>query len=61
MITKELIELRRSELIKQRDEMMKNVYYANGAIAMLEELLIPPPAPLPPAPVPAKKKPKRKP
>jgi len=54
-MNREFIERRKAELIQQRDAMIVQVHAANGAIAMLEELLTPPPAPLPPAPVPAKK------
>lgn len=49
-MTRELLERRKAELIQQRDAMIVQVHAANGAIAMLEELLNPPPAPLPPPP-----------
>jgi hypothetical protein len=50
-MTRELIERRKGELIQQRDAMLANVQFANGAIAILEELLNPPPAqPAPPVP-----------
>lgn len=58
-MNRELIERRKAELIQQRDAMLANVQFANGAIAILEELLNPPPAPLPP-PASTKAPPKRK-
>ena len=41
-MTRELMERRKAELIKQRDAFVANLQFANGAIAMLEELLNPP-------------------
>lgn len=38
-MTRELMERRKAELIKQRDAFVANLQFANGAIAMLEELL----------------------
>lgn len=49
-MNRELLERRKAELIQQRDAMIAQVHAANGAIAMLEELLNPPPALLPPPP-----------
>jgi len=47
-MNREFIERRKAELIQQRDAMIVQVHAANGAIAMLEELLNTPAAPAPP-------------
>jgi hypothetical protein len=46
-MTRELLERRKAELTKQREVMIANVQFANGAIAILEELLNPPAPPTP--------------
>lgn len=46
-MNRELLERRKAELIQQRDTMLANVQFANGAIAMLEELMNPTPTPAP--------------
>lgn len=52
-MTREHLEKRKAELINQRDAFLANIRFADGAIAILDELLNPPVTPPPPAQPPA--------